>query len=120
MNTQDNQSNGWVGGSIGTGLGVLGVLPVGLIADRTIHRAFVSPKYRERINKLYDKQVANLGFHPTRRSDFTEPYIKAVSKIHGMRDAQVDKARAYSRAAFLLSALGTPITVGLLGASLTD
>lgn len=120
MNTQDNQGNGWVGGSIGTGMGIVGALPVGIIADRAIHNALVSSKYRERIDKLYDKQVAGLGFHPTRRSDFTEPYIKAVGKIYNMRDAQVNKARAYSKAAYLLSALGVPITAGLLGASLTD
>ena len=120
MNEQQNQGNGWIGGSIGTGLGIVGVLPVGIMADRAIHNTLVSPKYRERIDKLYNKQVADLGFHPTKGSEFTEPYRKAVGKIHDMRDAQVDKARAYSKAAYWLSALGVPITAGLIGASLTD
>jgi hypothetical protein len=120
MNEQQNQGNGWVGGSIGTGLGVLGAFPSALFVGGAVKNALIGKEYDRRSDKLYDKKVADLGYVPQSRVDFGEPYIKAQDKISQMYSARAKQIAPYEVAATLLTLLGTPITAGLLGASLTD
>lgn len=115
MNTQDSQGNGWVGGSIGTGLGVVGagatVFPAGQVL---LDKLSNSKELRQKAHDYYQKGV---------KSEYQEDYDlyrKASRNINKIADKSIERTKPYVNAAMLLYALGIPITAGLLGASLTD
>ena len=113
------QGNGWVGGSLGTGLGLVGGLSTAVPFYNAVHDSLAQQKkFDDRIDYHYDKKVkAGYGEDAFK---FGKPHVKAVNKIADLGDAAIIKARPYAQAAALLYALGLPITAGLLGSTLTD
>lgn len=123
MQQQEQGNNAWIGGSIGTGLGVLAARKVAEpITQKLVETLSKDKMFVDKLNDIENKRWNAPLVWRDKYNAFAndKPYEKAYSKVEALRQKSWDKALPYGEAAELLLALGTPITAGLLGSTLTD
>jgi len=124
------QGNGWVGGSLGTGLGTLGALATqdkvnNFVLDtlsgtpKILRQIDLEKAKRDSLSDLLGREGrGNHQSHP-KYMDWLDSAMK-VDELGRTRNDAYAKVSPQATALSYLYRFGLPITAGLLGSTLTD